>query len=228
MANTARQRTMATGLVIGVAVLTGRAGIASEAPMAGLVHRTGHAESSANRLPRAVAPGAVPQDPQNVGIVFSGASPLSATVAGAPRIPRVRANADAVIAALLLEAPRQSVTFHRLVEAIDASDGIVYVEHGRCGHHVRACLALIVRVAGPNRILRIVVNTRSDHDELIASIGHELQHAAEALSDRHVTSNSTMYFFFERMARSELGSFETDAAIQAGLAVMTELRAKVH
>ena len=163
-----------------------------------------------------------------VAVAFVGAIPLSATADEAPRIPRVRANADGVIAALLLEAPRRSEAFRRLVEAIDVSDGIVYIEHGRCRYHVRACLATFVQVAGPNRILRIVVDTRSDHEELIALIGHELQHAVEALSDPHVTSNATMYFFFERMAPTVSGSFETHAAIQAGLAVMTELRAKIH
>jgi hypothetical protein len=60
----------------------------------------------------------------------------------APRIPRVRDNGDPVIAALLQEATEHSATFRRLVETIDATDGIVYVERGMCRHSVRACLAL--------------------------------------------------------------------------------------
>ncbi len=71
--------------------------------------------------------------------------PLSAAVIEWPTIPRVRANGDALIAALLLEAPRRSATFRRLVDAIDASDGIVYVERGTCLHGVQACLVMSVR-----------------------------------------------------------------------------------
>ena len=153
-------------------------------------------------------------------------APLSAADTTVPGIPRVRANEDPAIAALLLEAPKRSATFRRLVDTIDATDGIVYIQDGKCNHGVRACLTLTVRVAGPNRILRIVVDTRRDHDELLASIGHELQHAAEALSDPHVTNNRTIYFFFDRIGSSRLGRFETHAAIQAGLEVRAELRAR--
>lgn len=144
------------------------------------------------------------------------------------RIPRVRDNGDPSIAQLIQEATDRSATFRRLVDTIDATDGIVYVEQGTCGHHVRACLALTVRVAGPNRILRIVVNTRRDHSELLASIGHELQHAIEALSDLHVTNNRAIYFFFDRIGPTGEGRFETIAAIHAGLDVLAELRAKAQ
>jgi hypothetical protein len=76
--------------------------------------------------------------------------------------------------------------------------------------------------------LRILVDARRDHDELLASIGRELQHAAEALSDPHVTNNRTMYFFFDRIGSSGLGRFEIHAAIQAGLETRVELRANVR
>ena len=156
------------------------------------------------------------------------ATPSWASDAVVPRIPRVRANADAPIAALLLEAPDRSATFRRLVDAIDTSNGIVYIEDGKCNRGVQACLSLTVSVAGPNRILRILVDTRRNHDELLASIGHELQHAAEVLSDPHVTDNRTIYFFFDRIGSSRLSRFETHAAIHAGLEVAAELRANAH
>jgi hypothetical protein len=156
------------------------------------------------------------------------ATPSWANDAVVRRIPRVRANASAPIAALLLEAPVRSATFRRLVDAIDTSDGIVYVEDRKCNHGVQACLSLTVSVAGPNRILRILVDTRRDHDGLLASIGHELQHVAEVLSDPHVTDNSTIYFFFDRIGAFRSGTFETDAAIHAGLEVAAELLANAH
>jgi hypothetical protein len=147
---------------------------------------------------------------------------LVLAVAG-PSIPRVRANGDQSVALLLQEAADRSATFRRLVAMIDATDGLVYVESGRCGHKVRACLALSVRVAGPSRILRVLVDTHRDHDELLSAIGHELQHAIEALNDPHVTDDLTIYHFFERIAPTDKGRFETEAAIQVGLDVMAEL-----
>jgi hypothetical protein len=150
-----------------------------------------------------------------------------ATSAGArAKIPRVRPNDNPAIARLLDEGTTRSATFRRLVETIDATDGLVYVQEGRCGHNVRACLALSVQVAGPNRILRIVVDTRRDHDELIAAIGHELQHAVEVLSDPHVRNDPTIYFFFDRIGPTARERFETRAAIRAGTAVLAELRAR--
>jgi hypothetical protein len=160
-----------------------------------------------------------------VAVTFMCAVPVSATDETAPRIARVRANGDAAIALLLLEAPRRSTTFRRLVEAIDASDGIVYIERGTCLHGVQACLAMSVVVAGPNRILRVLLNTTRNPEELIVAIGHELQHAVEALSDPHVTTNMRIYFFFDRMGPTGSGRFETHAAIQTGLDVEAELRA---
>ena len=57
----------------------------------------------------------------------------------------------------------------------------------------------------------------------MASIGHELQHAVEALSEAGVRTNALIYAFFERLsgspsARGQL-EFETEAAVKAGDAV---------
>lgn len=141
-----------------------------------------------------------------------------------PAIPRVRANDSAALAKLLQEGTNRSSTFRRLVGSIDRTDGLVYVQEGHCGHHVRACLALTVQVAGSNRLLRIVVDAHRDRDELIAAIGHELQHAVEALGDPHVRDERTIYSFFDRIGATDRGRFETQAAIQTGLDVLAELK----
>jgi hypothetical protein len=58
----------------------------------------------------------------------------------------------------------------------------------------------------------------------MASIGHELQHAVEVLSNRTIKSGSAMYsLYFEKCHRCG-GAIETYAAIQAGSAVRDELR----
>jgi hypothetical protein len=59
---------------------------------------------------------------------------------------------------------------------------------------------------------------------LMASIGHELQHAVEVLSDPAVTDSHSMFFFYKRLS-GDTGRFETRAAIDAGLDVLAEVRA---
>ena len=117
-----------------------------------------------------------------------------------------------------------SATFRGLVEAINASDGIVYVEEGACGHGVRACLAAVA-AAGPNRLLRIKVDVRKADWDLMGSIGHELQHAVEVLAEPSVTSSHEMYFFYSRVGRRGMtGAFETQAAVDVGHIVRGEVR----
>ena len=146
---------------------------------------------------------------------------------GAPEIPRVRST-DPVIRGLIDKAFKFSGTFRRLIETINATDGIVYAESGRCGHGVRACMVLTVKVAGPNRLLRIVVDTRKTDCALMASIGHEVRHAVEVLQDRSVTSDAALFHFYTREGRhttpDPLGAWETEAAVRAGMDVLTELR----
>jgi hypothetical protein len=113
-----------------------------------------------------------------------------------------------------------------VVDLIDATDGIVYVEPGRCEKSVRACLALTVQVAGPNRILRIVVDPRKPDCDLIASIGHELWHAIEVLREPWLTSDAALFFFYVREGRTTRtveSAWETHAAVKTGDAVRAEL-----
>jgi hypothetical protein len=140
---------------------------------------------------------------------------------------RVRTDNPA-IAAVIQDGIRRSATFRGIVVAIDASDGIVFVEQGRCGHGVRACLALSVKQSGPNRLLRVVVEVRKPDWDLMGSIAHELQHAVEVLSDPSVRSNGAIYLFYRRAGETSGDRFETPAAINAGDAVRREARHGHH
>jgi len=141
------------------------------------------------------------------------------------RIPKVRSNSPEV-AALIGRASDASATFRRLTATIDGTDGLVYVDDGKCGHGVAACLLLAVQVSGPFRVLRIKVDARRLDCVLMAQIGHELQHAIEILSDPHVTDGVSAFSFFERIAPggpiSDRGRFETAAAERTGLDVRRE------
>ena len=136
---------------------------------------------------------------------------------------RVRSG-NLTIAALIRETLARSETFRRLVTTIEASDGIVYVRDGTCGHGVPACLVLSVTKAGPNRLLRVLVDAKKTGWDLAGLIGHELQHAIEVLSDPSVTNDSAVYFFYKQANPFGDHRFETDAAIQTGLRVRAEVR----
>jgi hypothetical protein len=136
--------------------------------------------------------------------------------------PRVRSSIPQ-LAALLTEASMRSSTFRGLVRSIERTDGIVYVEPGTCRHGVRACLSLSITASGGFRILRVLVNVATDVFELMATIGHELRHALEILSEPSVRTTAQAYMFYSREAATNRDAFETRAAIQTGLAVEHEL-----
>jgi hypothetical protein len=139
-------------------------------------------------------------------------------------IRRVRHTGDPMIAALIEEGIQQSVTFRGLVETIDATDGIVYVERGACPRGSRACLVHKMVVAGPNRILRVHVHINRGRAELIGAIGHELHHAADVLGDPAITTSEGMFLhFFRGQSLSVTGRMETAEAIRVGLQIEGEL-----
>lgn len=92
-----------------------------------------------------------------------------------PPMMRVRSNGDPAVTTLLHDAVEGSATFRRLVETLNGTDGIVYIEQGSCGRTgFRPCLLMSVTVAGPSRVLHIRIDIRRDSPAVIGSIGHEL------------------------------------------------------
>ena len=100
--------------------------------------------------------------------------------------------------------PRKSGDAQRgLIETINASEGIVYVEKGQCQRGARACLVSVTS-GGGHRFLRVHVNTGEADWDLMGSIGHELRHTIEV--------------------GGFLKPFETDAAVETGAAVRAEVQ----
>ena len=126
---------------------------------------------------------------------------------------RVRTSSTAIGAAIALGVER-SPTFRQRLAAVEATDGLVYVEEGTCGNNpVAACLVPTLVLAGPNRLLRIFVDVRKATGcRLVVTIGHELQHAGEVLHEPSVRSSNAMYFLFARIGPVSSGPFETTAA----------------
>jgi hypothetical protein len=175
---------------------------------------TGLGEAYAGPLGLAVLTAGLALRGAGSGVVAEGPSP----------VPRVRSS-DSALAGLIAQATRGSETFRRLITSIHASNGIVYVEPGRCGHGVRACLKMWMQVSGPNRFIRIMIDrSTSDRDmQVMGSLSHELQHAIEVLREAPVTNGTTMYNFLRRTAPTDSNRFETTAAVNAGNAAIDEL-----
>jgi len=128
------------------------------------------------------------------------------------------------IATLIQRASERSHTFRGLLDTINASDGIVYIEPGKCGQSMRGCFENVT-MAGTTRLLWVKVDPRGNECDLIALLGHELQHTIEVLGDPHVTSFSQMYFFYSRVTNNFQPAFETLAAERIQETVRAEVRA---
>jgi hypothetical protein len=131
----------------------------------------------------------------------AAATESNAGVAGQPSLMEPDARVRGVtprVAAILTDAATQSETFRGLVARIGTTDGIVFVAEGHCGQRLRACLLHKVTIAGPRRLLWIVVDPRNSDRDLMESTGHELQHAVEVLSDRSVRSNVAMMMLYRQ------------------------------
>ena len=68
----------------------------------------------------------------------------------AATMPRIRTD-DADIARAIAQAIEWSETFRRLVEAIERTDGVVWIRRGPC-NGAFACLLMYLEVSGPHRL----------------------------------------------------------------------------
>ena len=135
----------------------------------------------------------------------------------------VRSSKPALVA-LIQRAGERSATFRGLIETIDGSDSIVFVEEGDCGHGVRACF-VTVTAAAAYRYMRVIVDTRKADWDLMGSIGHELRHTIEVIGAPQVRDNASKYFFYEQIGTHGTNSArETRAAVDVGNTVRAEVR----
>jgi hypothetical protein len=131
---------------------------------------------------------------------------------------------SAAIVALMARASDTSTTFRQLVEAIETSGSVVYIQGGACLDNARACF-VSVTMAGSRRNLWVRVTTKvHDNDcDLMGSIAHELRHTVEVLDVSIVTSTAALVAFYRWYGvRGSARTYETQAAIDAGNAVRSE------
>ena len=149
-----------------------------------------------------------------------------------PRLAVRSENPDILV--LLLEGSERSPTLKRLMDDIGQTNGIVYIQTGRCPvPGLRGCLLHVIHSTDDFRYLWIRI-TPAEPLELAASMAHELQHALEVLQEPWIRSRLDLLQFYRSPKAHAFGSFpspgpfqsfETGRAIHIGAAVRSELEA---
>jgi hypothetical protein len=137
---------------------------------------------------------------------------------------------DASIAALLTDGRARSATFRSLLEHLEPAGWLVFVQAGSCPiSGVAGCMLHGVGQFDGRPYLRIVVSQSSrTQDEVIATIGHEFQHAVEVASDPRITDATDIRELYRRIGYVSMRAagrqlYETEAALRAGVTVLAEL-----
>jgi hypothetical protein len=132
---------------------------------------------------------------------------------------------DTRIGGAIADGLRRSTTFAQLVLALDRSDVIVYIETARGMPSSLAGRMLITPGPAGYRYLRIQVAAASRGNELIALVGHELQHALEVAESPGVRDELSLIALYEAIGHGSKGPhrYDTMAAQNAGRRVRQEL-----
>jgi hypothetical protein len=153
------------------------------------------------------------------------ASSVPATIDGGG--PRIRPQ-NAYIAELLKTGRARSATLRSLAERIEASNVIVYIAvNPLLKSGLSGALNWMTR-AGEFRYVRASLSRDLTPDQMIATLAHELQHAAEVAEDATVISEDTLVAMYRRIglpSRASVPGWETIAAQQIGYQVRRELSA---
>lgn len=126
----------------------------------------------------------------------------------------------------LREAIDRSPLVRQLVATLDASDVIVYLEMWPMLGAAHRGAIVFAADAGGFRYLRIRLNPANPPDQMIAAIGHELQHAVEIAQAPWVRSSRDVGAYYQRIGVPGAGGkgWDTHAAREAGQLVRRELR----
>jgi hypothetical protein len=141
-----------------------------------------------------------------------------------PLSPRVR-GLSPKMKELIEQGTRRSRTFKSLVETLNKSDIVVYLEQSSTLPSGLDGRLTFLTSAGGVRYLHAQVTSGLNMNELIAVAGHELQHAVEVAAHLEVRDSVTLAVLYERIGvRTEVKDrYDTSAAQSAGRRVRAEL-----
>ena len=133
---------------------------------------------------------------------------------------------DPAVSILVEEGVRRSPTFRALIDELETSDVVVYVDRRCCLSHDEAGFVAFVASVGGCRYLAIHIDARQSHDQMLAMIGHELRHAVEIANSPEVVNEPALAALYERIGfprDSGVRRFDSHAAIAAGWQILREL-----
>jgi hypothetical protein len=138
-----------------------------------------------------------------------------------------------VLSEYLVEQGRtRSATFHRLLGALALADVVIYIDVEPEAAQAPSGQLHFIRAGGGLRYVQITVRPEttswhrilSRHVELVAVLGHELQHALEIASAPEVTDSGTFAELYGRIGlQLQDHAFDTVAARLVGTRIRTEL-----
>jgi Zn-dependent protease with chaperone function len=127
--------------------------------------------------------------------------------------------------ALIEQGRRRSATFKALIETLNKSDVVVYLEQTKALPNGLDGRLMFLTSAGGVRYLHAQLTTALNHDELIAVTAHELQHAVEVALHPEVRNSPTLAALYERIGvrTAVKDRYDTAAAQTTGRRVRSEL-----
>ncbi len=111
----------------------------------------------------------------------------------------------ALIRTLLDDGAHRSLTFARLLDRIERSDVIVYVEAAPALPISLAGRLMLAACAHGQRYLRIQIAPAGLPEEMIATLGHELQHAVEVADSPDVRDDRALADLYRRIGAAGSG-----------------------
>lgn len=149
---------------------------------------------------------------------------LSATQSGAGDIKHIRAEST-YLQSIVADALDRSLTLRAIVQQIDASDVIVHVTCEQLNSSILQGRTMWVSASAGVRYLRVQVECMISRPDLVAILGHELQHVAEIAAATDVVDRRAFARLYEAIGFSTCRfreQYETDRAIRAGERVRQE------
>jgi hypothetical protein len=143
----------------------------------------------------------------------------------ASRNPRVRPY-DGRSASLLLRGIERSTTLRLIVERLERSNVITYVEMQPALRQQLAGRMVWLTATGTARYVRISLNPELASETLVAVLGHELQHALEVAESPAIVDEASLETYYRKYGiqmRVHTSGYDTQAARDAGDLVRREL-----
>jgi hypothetical protein len=159
-------------------------------------------------------------------LALSGPVPAPAPAAATPRTREYHVRTlDMRVREWITSGVSRSRTFETLLARLATSDLIVYITvSDRIPGGVAGQMSFVART-GPVRYVRIELVPDGSPNEMIALLGHELQHAVEVADNPRVVDSQTLAAFYVHTSGTptEAGRYDSVAARLAGQRVRTEL-----